>query len=170
MRELTRESTAAATPSSPVDRSVVGACWPRFLSQNSEKNRGFPFAHAPGDSETLSVKASRSKDIEGLWEWNLVTNRIHFSPRWLALIGCADQEACHTPEVWLDRVHPEDLGDLLIKIETVRADGGEFQSRHRLRHQDGLYRWMACRGPAVNEHGPAGRPKGGARGGSVGRE
>jgi diguanylate cyclase (GGDEF)-like protein len=122
--------------------------------------RKLPFPSAPREGETPNGDEVRSKDNEGLWDWNLVTNRIHFSPRWLALMGCGDHEASQTPEMWLERVHPEDLSDLLSEIETVRANGGEFVSRHRLRHQDGLYRWMVCRGTAENDHRRATRLKG----------
>lgn len=122
--------------------------------------RRLPFPNAPREGETPDVNEVPSKDNEGLWDWNLVTNRIHFSPRWLALMGCGDHEASHTPEMWLERVHPEDLNELLSEIETVRANGGEFVSRHRLRHQDGLYRWMVCRGTAENDHRRATRLKG----------
>ena len=47
-------------------------------------------------------------DSEALWDWNLESDRIHFSPRWIALIGCDDHEVGSTPEEWFQRVHPDD--------------------------------------------------------------
>ena len=94
-------------------------------------------------------------DNEGLWDWNLASDRIHFSPRWVSLVGCEDHEVGNTPEEWLLRVHPEDLDHVLSEIEAARAQGLEFDFRHRLRHKDGAYRWMSCRGEAVRDGGQA---------------
>jgi diguanylate cyclase (GGDEF)-like protein len=97
------------------------------------------------------------RDGEGLWDWNLRSNRIHFSPRWVSLIGCQDQEVGNAPEDWFERVHPEDVDQLLRNIEAARGDGSsEFELRYRLRHKDGSYRWMSSRGLVVrNEAGEA---------------
>lgn len=95
-------------------------------------------------------------DSEGLWDWNLASDRIHFSPRWVSLVGCEDHEVGNTPEEWLLRVHPEDLDQVLSEIEAARAQGPlEFDFRHRLRHKDGAYRWVLCHGEAVREDGQA---------------
>lgn len=91
-------------------------------------------------------------ESDGLWDWNLVSNRIHFSPRWISLVGHEDHEVGDTPEEWLQRVHPEDLAGVLREVEAARSDGPpEFGFRHRLRHQDGTYRWMVCRGSAMRD-------------------
>ena len=93
-------------------------------------------------------------DSEGLWDWNLASNRIHFSPRWISLVGCEDHEVGNAPEEWIERVHPDDRGQVLREIEAAQADGSsELDFRHRLRHQDGAYRWMSCRGVVVRDEG-----------------
>ena len=46
-----------------------------------------------------SRKGTRG-DSEGLWDWNLESDRIHFSPRWIALVGCEDHEVGSKPEDW----------------------------------------------------------------------
>ena len=88
-------------------------------------------------------------DTEGLWEWNLASDRIHFSARWISLVGSEEHEIGNTPEEWLQRLHPEDRDTVLREIETARKDGARFDFPHRLRHKDGTYRWMSCRGVAV---------------------
>ena len=83
---------------------------------------------------------------EALWEWNLASNRIHFSPRWMSLVGCEEHEVGNTPDEWLNRIHPDELRDVLRQIDAVRAEEGDaFELRHRLRHKDGGYRWTTCR-------------------------
>src|SRR5688572_819947 len=96
------------------------------------------------------------RESEGLWDWNLVSNRIHFSPRWISLVGCKEHEVGSTHAAWLQRVHPEDRSEVSRVIESHLADGpGEFDIRHRLLHKDGSYRWMSCRG--VVERNAAGQ-------------
>jgi len=94
-------------------------------------------------------RSGRRGETEGLWEWNLSSDRIHFSPRWISLVGCEEHEVGNTPEEWFQRLHPEDRDAVLREIETARRDGATFDFRHRLRHKDGTYRWTSCRGVAV---------------------
>lgn len=102
-------------------------------------------------ARTGSSKGTRS-DSEALWDWNLETDRIHFSPRWIALAGCEDHEVGSAPEDWFQRVHPDDHAQLLREIELTRAgDATTFECRYRLRHKDGTYRWMSCRGMVVRD-------------------
>ena len=84
---------------------------------------------------------------EGLWDWNLVNNRVHFSPRWISLVGCDEHEIGHTPDNWLNRIHPEDRDRVIRELETLRNDEqrSELDVPHRLRHKNGTYRWMSCR-------------------------
>ena len=96
--------------------------------------------------------ATARADSEALWEWNLESDRIHFSPRWISLAGCEEHEVGNTPDEWLTRVHPEDLPDVLRKLDAARADeGDELEFRHRLRHKDGRYRWTVCRVSVVRD-------------------
>ena len=91
-------------------------------------------------------------DSEGLWDWNLESDRIHFSPRWIALVGCEDHEVGGTPEDLFQRVHPDDSAQVVRDIEAARTgDSTAFAFRHRLRHKDGTYRWTSCRGAVVRD-------------------
>ena len=103
-------------------------------------------------ARTGSAKGSRS-DSEALWDWNLESDRIHFSPRWRALAGCEDHEVGSAPADWFQRVHPNDHEQLLRDIETARTgEATTFECRYRLRHKDGTYRWMSCRGTVVRDN------------------
>src|SRR4051812_29377185 len=102
-------------------------------------------------ARTGSRKSTRS-DSEGLWDWNLESDRIHFSPRWIALIGCDEHEIGSQPNDWFQRIHPDDHAQLQGEIENARVgDAVGFDSRYRLRHKNGTYRWMSCRGTVVRD-------------------
>ena len=93
------------------------------------------------------IRSSELAASGGLWDWDLTTNRIHFSPRWFALLGCNEHEVGNTREAWLGRVHPDDVTLVSDTLDEHLATGtGEFDIRHRMLHKDGTYRWMSCRG------------------------
>jgi diguanylate cyclase (GGDEF)-like protein/PAS domain S-box-containing protein len=94
---------------------------------------------------------------DGIWDWNLKTNEIYFSPRWKAMLGYLADEINNTLEEWFDRIHPDDFMGFKRCIESHR-DGltPHFEHEHRIRHQDGQYRWMLSRGLAVRD--PEGKP------------
>jgi diguanylate cyclase (GGDEF)-like protein len=94
------------------------------------------------------------KNSDALWDWNLVTNRVHFSPRWIALVGADDHEVSSSPQEWFLRVHPEDNALVSRELDAARAGGAHaFEFRHRMRHKNGSYRWVACRGVVVRDDG-----------------
>ncbi|HCF26393.1 MAG TPA: diguanylate cyclase, partial [Cyanobacteria bacterium UBA11049] len=94
---------------------------------------------------------------DGLWDWNLRTNEIYFSPRWKSMLGYTDDEINNSLAEWFKRVHPEDMeqfkGELSAHLAGLTT---HFENEHRLLHQDGEYRWMLCQGIAVRD--AAGNP------------
>lgn len=99
---------------------------------------------------------------DGLWDWNLNNNKIYFSTRWKAMLGYADDEITTALHEWCDRIHPDDKEQFQIQL-SQHLDGvtTNFESEHRILHQDGTYRWMLCRGLAVrDERGQAYRVAG----------
>jgi diguanylate cyclase (GGDEF)-like protein/PAS domain S-box-containing protein len=107
--------------------------------------------------ERYALAAQGAND--GLWDWNVLTGAVHYSARWAAILGCEAADVGPTLEAWMSRVHPEDL--VRVRTELARHVEGRsphFESEHRLRHQDGGYRWVLARGLAVRTpHGEATR-------------
>jgi diguanylate cyclase (GGDEF)-like protein/PAS domain S-box-containing protein len=110
--------------------------------------------------ERYALAARGSKD--GLWDWNLLSGDIYFSPRWKNMLGYAENEISADPTEWFRRMHPDEAPQVRAQIEAHRArQTPQFQSEHRMLHKDGVYRWMLSRGVAVrDEHGRATRMAG----------
>jgi diguanylate cyclase (GGDEF)-like protein/PAS domain S-box-containing protein len=87
---------------------------------------------------------------EGLWDWNLITDRIYFSAEWFRMIGSREAARVESPQIWFDRVHPEDLAVLEVAIAShLQGQTQRLEQEYRLMHQNGLYHWMLGRGVVV---------------------
>lgn len=89
---------------------------------------------------------------DGLWDWNLKTNQIYFSPRWKAMLGWTDPDISDQPQEWFERVHPDDIEWLQAEIAAhLEGATAHLETEHRVLHADGTYRWMLTRGLAVRD-------------------
>jgi PAS domain S-box-containing protein len=94
---------------------------------------------------------------EGVWDWDLKQDRVFYSPRWKSLLGIGARELGDQPAEWLDRIHPEDRSRVDKELEEhLEWHSDIFESRHRIRHQDGSYLQVAVRAMAVQDE--AGEP------------
>src|SRR5690606_22024805 len=59
------------------------------------------------DSEERYLLAARGSH-DGLWDWNLLTGEVYYSPRWKELLGLQDIPLGTSPDEWFSRVHPDD--------------------------------------------------------------
>jgi diguanylate cyclase (GGDEF)-like protein/PAS domain S-box-containing protein len=87
---------------------------------------------------------------DGIWDWDLAADRLWLSDSWRAIVG--SQEQGEAPAEWLDRAHPADRESLQSAIVAHLAGcSARFESEHRLRHQDGSWRWVLARGQATRD-------------------
>lgn len=100
-------------------------------------------------SEERYALAARGSN-DGLWDWNVSANQVHYSSRWKAMLGYQDVEIGSSPSEWLDRIHRDDR--TVFKNTLQSTDYGEqshLECELRMMHRDGSYRWMLCRGVFV---------------------
>ncbi|MEI6778773.1 MAG: EAL domain-containing protein [Chloroflexales bacterium] len=109
-------------------------------------------------SEERYALAARGAN-DGLWDWDLLTGQIYFSPRWKAMLGFEEGEIGDMPAEWMDRIHPDDLERFKVRLSAhFRKLLSFFEYEYRICHRSGTYRWMLCRGMAVwDESGQATR-------------
>ncbi len=94
---------------------------------------------------------------DGIWDWDLATDVVYFSPRWKAIVGYQDAEISNSLSEWLERMHPADI-DRVLKTHEEYLGGRtpQFEVEYRMRHKDGEYRWILGRGICVRDS--AGQP------------
>lgn len=99
--------------------------------------------------ERYSLVAEGTND--GLWDWNLSTDEMYYSPRWYSLL---DINPVSSPSIsmWFDRIHNEDIGRFEKEIRAFESGlTRQLETELRMRHSDGSYRWAMCRGTAVRD-------------------
>jgi PAS domain S-box-containing protein len=101
---------------------------------------------------------------EGLWDRNLLTNKIFLSPRFKELIGFEDDELESSVEAWESRLHPEDHERVMDALRGHYERRIPYDVEYRLRTKSGEYRWFSARGQATwNAEGKATRMAGSIR-------
>ena len=92
---------------------------------------------------------------DGLWDWNLITNEVYFSPRWKQMLGYSDSELNNDLQSWSSNVHPEDLPNAMQCVENyLSGKMPEYQVEFRMRHKNGDYVDILSRGTVVrDQHG-----------------
>jgi two-component system nitrate/nitrite sensor histidine kinase NarX len=87
---------------------------------------------------------------DGVWDWDLESGNVYFSPRWKSMLGYAVDELPNEFESWQSLIHPDDRERASDAIQE-NLDGRTplYWLEHRLRHRDGEYRWILARGKAL---------------------
>ena len=79
----------------------------------------------------------------GLWQRDLGTGEVWYSPRWKGLLGYQDHELPNSRDEWFRRVHPDDLPRVDAEMERhLRGETPIYQCEYRMFHRDGSVRWV----------------------------
>jgi diguanylate cyclase (GGDEF)-like protein/PAS domain S-box-containing protein len=102
--------------------------------------------------ERFSLAVNGAND--GIWDWNLRTGKVYYSPRWKGLLGFSDSEIGDSRDEWIGRVHPEEVKRVKEELDAhLAGQTTHFASEHRIWTRFGNYRWYLVRGVAVREEG-----------------
>ncbi|MDH3974235.1 MAG: PAS domain S-box protein [Deltaproteobacteria bacterium] len=89
---------------------------------------------------------------DGIWDRNLQTGEIYFSPRWKEMLGYKDDEIPDRYEEWEKRVHPDDYQYVVKDInDHFQGEAPFYMSEFRMRHKEGSYRWILARGATIKD-------------------
>ncbi|MEY3328094.1 MAG: hypothetical protein RLZZ115_975 [Cyanobacteriota bacterium] len=107
----------------------------------------------PSSPESLPLPSNHpvtkplKSNLEGIYHWNLKTNKILYSSQWKAMLGYQDHEIKNTREEWLSRIHPQDLK--LVKValkDYFSKKNSEYIIEYRIRCKDGQYKSVRSQG------------------------
>ena len=102
------------------------------------------------DRLELALRASN----EGIWDWNLASDEIHYSGRILRFFGRRREEM---PNLFraVELVHEADRDLFVTRIEAILKIGGEdllaMEPRIRVANGSGEWNWFRIRGVVVRD-------------------
>ena len=118
----------------------------------TERKRMERELHESRERFELAVNGSN----DGLWDWDVTTGNVYYSPRWLGQLGYGEGELPGHVSTFEKLTHPDDLPRVMQCIADAHAGRSAVYSvEFRMRHKDGAYRWILTRGVTV--HDDAGR-------------
>ena len=89
---------------------------------------------------------------DGIWDWNLISNEIYYSPRWKSVLGYDENHIASVLDEWFERVHHDDIDRLKQQIVLHLSGKTPFlENEHRILCSDREYRWVLCRGMAIRD-------------------
>jgi diguanylate cyclase (GGDEF)-like protein/PAS domain S-box-containing protein len=131
--------------------SRLGHAVERALREKGLRDGKRQAEEALRESEERYARTARGTN-DGLWDWDLVTGKVYYSPRWKAMLGFAEDEIPGVAEEWLGRLNPNEKALIEQEIERhIRELSPHFELEYRLLHKDGKYRWMLCRGMVASD-------------------
>lgn len=98
--------------------------------------------------ERFNLAMQATKD--GLFDWNLQTSEVYFSPGFARMLGYESQEIAPTLETGLNLLHPDDLSRTKQLVEQC-LDGeiDNYKIEFRMQHKQGHYLTVLARAAVV---------------------
>ena len=86
----------------------------------------------------------------GIWDWNLQTNEVYFSPGWARMLGYRSDELNTHLQTWEEALHPEDKARIMHAVEDhFERQTSTYCSEYRMRTKTGDWIWIQDRGHVV---------------------
>ncbi|MCB1646619.1 MAG: response regulator [Pseudomonadales bacterium] len=113
---------------------VIGWLFWRQRQLNGELSRNQNQLSASEQRFSLAMRGAN----DGLWDWDLTTDNVYYSPRWCEMLGYRQDELGTTLETWGNLVHPDDETRALKMVDDyVQGTIDSFEIEFRMRHKDG---------------------------------
>ncbi len=88
---------------------------------------------------------------DGVWDWNLVTNKVFFSKQLKLMLGYEDHEIPNDFTEWDKLVFPDDKAMVSKLLEKhMKGETTVYISEHRLLCKNGRYKWILDRGKVMD--------------------
>lgn len=117
-----------------------------YLSEHYKKTKDLEQS-----AESRKHKIALEISNVGLWDWNIITNKVYYSNESNYIIGYKDNELNSTPNVWDDKVHPDDK-EAYYRDFNLHLSGSldTYESEYRIQCKNGNYKWILDKGKVID--------------------
>jgi PAS domain S-box-containing protein len=133
---------------SPI-KDAHGRAWGTLVlaSDITERKRAEEALRASDERFNLAVQAAQ----EGIWDWNMETNAVFYSPQYKRMLGYTEDEIEPHVSAWSRLLHPDDRARAHEVVNAVMRGEREYEMEFRLQHKDGHYVDVLSRGFPVRQ-------------------
>ncbi|WP_249071198.1 adenylate/guanylate cyclase domain-containing protein [Argonema antarcticum] len=87
---------------------------------------------------------------DGIFDWNIKTSEIFYSPRYKEMLGYLDGEMRNDYNEWASRLHPDDINRVMkTLLDHLDRKIPYYTVEYRQQCKDGSYKWILSRGQAL---------------------
>jgi PAS domain S-box-containing protein len=87
-----------------------------------------------GERFSLALRGAN----DGLWDWDLETDTVYYSPRWKSMLGYEEDELKNHLSTWTSLVHSDDKDRALKKVrDYLDGRANSFEIELRMHHKEG---------------------------------
>lgn len=86
---------------------------------------------------------------DGIWEWNVQTDDVWFSPSLMKLIGLANIQSKPNLAHWMEHIHRDDIPRVKAAIQANFEQKEKYDVTYRGRAESGNFEWMQARGDTI---------------------
>ncbi len=94
------------------------------------------------------LRLAQTRGEVGVWDWNVVTNDLHFTPELEQLYGLSPG-TIKTYDDWRELTHPDDIEKIEFERDNQIAQHKPFDLEFRIFHHSGEMKWLSTRGGAT---------------------
>ena len=123
-----------------------------FLSEKNLISRQLKLNKLTRDLKTSQqrYKLAMLGTNAGLWDWDLITNKIYHGPKWKEMLGYDASEFENVDiEAIYAMVHPKDVEKVKQSVENHLKNQEPFELEYRIKKKNGRYEWFYDSGKAI---------------------
>ncbi len=120
-----------------------------YLSQRMVRRREEAEEALKLSQERFNLAVTGSND--GLWDWDIDTSEVYYSPRFKQLLGLRDIEMENTMQALMSRLHEDDRSATEAAFEAHLMKSAPFDIEVRLQTKAGDFRWFRSRGQSIRD-------------------
>ncbi|MGH8595723.1 MAG: putative bifunctional diguanylate cyclase/phosphodiesterase, partial [Gammaproteobacteria bacterium] len=131
-----------------IKREIDGPLLGRAIRYALERTRADRALRESEERYALAVAGAN----DGIWDWNIRDDEVHFSARWKSILGYTSGEIADQIREWFERVDQRDRSRFDEALnQHLEGRAGYFECEYRVVTKGGDVRWVASRGVAVRD-------------------